>query len=113
MTLQSGLERFVSVPCGAVGWAGLTDTFAASWQVDWGWRCHGRFPRKSVTSAGMAEMAADRLHISAHALSSSLVTWTLILKERSPGVMASEDSKTVKADATRFLMSRTRNFVTF
>lgn len=52
MTLQSGLERFVSVPGGAVGWAGLTDTFAASWQVDWGWRSHDRFPRKSVTSLG-------------------------------------------------------------
>lgn len=36
----------------------------------------------------------------------------LILKEASLGIMASQDSKTVKVDAARLLMPRTGIFVT-
>lgn len=94
-------------------WAGLSDTLAASWQVDRGWRSHHCFTRMSVASDGMVGMAADWLCLSAHVLSASFSTWPLILKEASLGFVASKDSKTVKADATSFIMPRTRNFVTF
>lgn len=66
----------------------------------------------SVTSAGRLGMAVDCMHLSASAFI-SFSTWPLILQEASAGIMASQDSRTVKVDAARLFMPRTRIFVTF